>query len=78
MQGGEGVGLFHIRSVERSIAEGRLKVLPLSGEIWVGVSALLRADAPEHPMVEKLISLVTKAFVAWHHRAPASISAKQN
>jgi DNA-binding transcriptional LysR family regulator len=69
MQGGEGVGLYHIRSVERSIAEGRWKVLPLSGEIWVGVSALLRTDAPEHPVVEKFISLVTKAFEARHHRA---------
>ncbi len=62
VENGEGVGLFHVRSVERSIAEGRLKVLPLSGEIWVGVDTLLRADAPEHPMVEKFVSLVGQAF----------------
>jgi len=59
---GEGVGLHHIKSVERSISEGRLKILPLSGEIWVGVDAILRADAPEHPMADRFISLVKEAF----------------
>ena len=62
VENGEGVGLHHIKSVEKSISEGRLKILPLSGEIWVGVDALLRADAPEHPMAEKFISLVREAF----------------
>jgi DNA-binding transcriptional LysR family regulator len=62
VENGEGVGLHHIKSVERSIAEGRLKILPLSGEIRVGVDALLRADAPEHPMAERFISLVKEAF----------------
>jgi DNA-binding transcriptional LysR family regulator len=61
---GRGVGLHHIRSVEKAIAEGRLKVLPLSGDIWVGADALLHADAPEHPMVEKFISLVREALEA--------------
>jgi DNA-binding transcriptional LysR family regulator len=78
VENGEGVGLFHIRSVERSIAEGRLKVLPLCGEIWVGVSALLRTDAPEHPMVEKFITLVNKAFDARYRRPAVSDGARQN
>jgi DNA-binding transcriptional LysR family regulator len=76
VENGEGVGLFHIRGVERSISEGRLKVLPLSGEIWVGVSALLRTDAPEHPMVEKFVSLVNQAFETKSHRSPASVNAR--
>ncbi|OGN99618.1 MAG: hypothetical protein A2Y58_05570 [Chloroflexi bacterium RBG_13_51_52] len=62
VENGEGVGFHHIRSVERSIAEGRLKILPLSGDIFVGVEALLRADAPEHPMAEKFALLVRRAL----------------
>jgi len=62
VENGEGVGLHHIKSVERSISEGRLKILPLSGEIWVGVDAILRTDAPEHPMAERFMSLVKEAF----------------
>ena len=61
VENGEGVGLHHIMGVERAIADGRLKVLPLSGDIYVGVDAVLRADAPEHPMAEKFISLVREA-----------------
>jgi len=37
-------------------------VLPLSRDIWVGADALLRADAPEHPMADRFISLVTEAL----------------
>jgi DNA-binding transcriptional LysR family regulator len=62
VENGEGIGLHHIRSVERPIAEGRLKILPLSSDIYVGVEALLRADAPRHPMAEKFISLVRQAL----------------
>ena len=62
VENGEGVGLHHIKSVERSIAEGRLKILPLSGDIFVGVEALLRADAPEHPMAARFASLVRGAL----------------
>ncbi|MFH1647429.1 MAG: LysR family transcriptional regulator [Chloroflexota bacterium] len=62
VENGKGVGLHHIRSVERAIAEGRLKTLPLADDIWVGVDALTRHDAPEHPMVEGFISLVRDAF----------------
>ena len=58
VENGEGVGFHHIKSVERPIAEGRLKILPLNGDIFVGSQALLLSDAPEHPMVDKFISLV--------------------
>jgi DNA-binding transcriptional LysR family regulator len=58
VENGEGVGFQHIKSVERSISEGRLKILPLDGDIYVGVEALLHADAPEHQMAQKFISAV--------------------
>jgi LysR family transcriptional regulator, low CO2-responsive transcriptional regulator len=58
VENGEGVGFHHIKSVEKPIAEGRLKILPLNGDIYVGVEAILRNDAPEHPMAQSFISLV--------------------
>ncbi|MFA5309995.1 MAG: LysR family transcriptional regulator [Dehalococcoidales bacterium] len=71
---GEGVGLHHIRSVEKPIAEGRLKILPLSGDIYVGVEALLRADAPRHPMAEKFIALVRQELENKQNKTPVSAS----
>jgi DNA-binding transcriptional LysR family regulator len=79
VENGEGVGLHHIKSVERSISEGRLKILPLSGDIWVGVDALLRADAPEHPMAERFISLVKEAFGNQGEKSAArAVAGKRN
>ncbi len=72
---GDGVGLHHIRSVEKSIAEGRLKVLPLNGDIYVGVEAVLRADGPEHPMAQKFISLVKEALENKQVKTAARIAA---
>jgi DNA-binding transcriptional LysR family regulator len=76
VENGEGVGLHHIMSVEKAIAEGRLKVLPLSGDIFVGVDAVLRADAPEHPMAEKFMSLVKEACEARHRKLSARAAKK--
>jgi DNA-binding transcriptional LysR family regulator len=59
---GKGVGLYHIKAVEREITEGRLKALPLANEIIVGVDALLRSDAPVHPLAERFIHLVIEEF----------------
>ena len=76
VENGEGVGLHHIKSVEKAVAEGRLKVLPLSGEIWVGVDALLRTDAPEYPMAEKFVSLVREAFEPKYPRTASGAVAR--
>lgn len=62
VENGQGMGLYHIKIVEREIAEGRLKAIPLVNDIWVGADVLLRTDTPEHPMAERFISLVRKAF----------------
>ncbi|HUT68996.1 MAG TPA: LysR family transcriptional regulator [Dehalococcoidales bacterium] len=77
VENGEGVGLQHIASVERSITEGRLKVLPLSGDIFVGVDAVLRADAPEHPMAERFIYLVREACEIKHVKSASRAAAKK-
>jgi DNA-binding transcriptional LysR family regulator len=62
VENGQGMGLYHVKIVEREIAEGRLKAIPLVNDIWVGADVLLRTDTPEHPMAERFISLVRKAF----------------
>jgi len=77
VENGEGVGLHHIKSVEKPIAEGRLKVLPLTGDIYVGAEAILRSDAPEHPMAPKFISLVKDTLANKPVRSAVRLSAVQ-
>lgn len=60
---GKGMSLYHSRDAEKEISEGRLKELVLSNDIWVAANALLRVDAPEHPMAEQFIALVKEAFL---------------
>lgn len=62
VEDGKGMALYHIRSVEKDISGGRLKVIPLPGDIFVGAAVLVRTDAPEHTMTEKFITLVKQAF----------------
>jgi DNA-binding transcriptional LysR family regulator len=64
VESGQGIGLYHLKRVQKAIDEGRLKVLPLDRDIQVGVNALLRADAPEHPMADRFISLASEALEA--------------
>jgi DNA-binding transcriptional LysR family regulator len=64
IKSGKGMSIFHDRDVKEEIAEGRLKALSLNGDIWVGADALLRENAPEHPMVNNFISLVKEAFIS--------------
>ena len=62
VENGKGVGLYHLKVVEKEIAQGRLKALPLVNDIWMRAEALLRTDSHEHPSVKDFISLVKKAF----------------
>ncbi len=59
---GKGMGLYHQKSIENEIASGKLKVLPLPGDLYVGADVLVRTDASEHPMTEQFVSLVRKEF----------------
>jgi DNA-binding transcriptional LysR family regulator len=59
---GKGMGLYHTKFVEKAISEGRLKAIPLAEKIRVGVDAVLRNDAPVHPLADKFIPLVIKEF----------------
>ena len=62
VESGRGMGLFHMKLVERKIAEGQLKELPLFNDILVGVDALLHVNGPEHPAAGKFIALVREVF----------------
>ena len=62
VENGGGMGLYHEKSVERAISDGRLKELPLPRSISVVAEAVLRADAPEHPIARKFIALVKDCF----------------
>lgn len=62
VEDGKGMALYHIKSVGKDISSGRLKVIPLPGDIFVGADVLVRTDAPEHTMMEKFITLVKQAF----------------
>jgi DNA-binding transcriptional LysR family regulator len=75
VESGQGVGIYHTSSVQKAIYEGRLKALPFSRDIRVEVQALLRADAPEHPMADRFISLVTEALQAPEERSAVAAAA---
>jgi DNA-binding transcriptional LysR family regulator len=62
VENGKGMGLYHQKSVANEISGGKLKVLPLPGDLYVGADVLIRTDAPEHAMTEQFITLVKKEF----------------
>jgi DNA-binding transcriptional LysR family regulator len=62
VENGKGIGLYYIRNVEKEVSEGRLKVLPITGDIRVGADVLMRRDAFMSPIAEKFISLLRGAF----------------
>ena len=62
VENGRGMGLYHIKAVEREISEGRLKALPLVTNITIGADVILRIDTPEHPSVTKFVSVVREVF----------------
>jgi DNA-binding transcriptional LysR family regulator len=72
VENGQGVGLHHISSVRKAIEEGRLKVLPLPGEIRVRAEALVRADAPEHPITASFIGMVGETLKRGHREKTAA------
>lgn len=62
IKNGQGMSVFHCRDVEKDIGTGQLKALVWNDDIWVGATALLRENSPEHSMANNFISLVKEAF----------------
>jgi hypothetical protein len=66
VENGKGMGLYYKKSVENDILSGKLKVLLLPGELYVGADVLIRTDAPDHSMTEQFITLVKNEFDNYH------------
>ena len=66
VENGKGIGFYYIRNVEKEVSEGRLRVLPLTSDMRVGVDALIRRDAFLPPIAETFISLLREAFQSSH------------
>ena len=77
VENGGGMGLYHEKSVERAISDGRLKALPLPRNISVVAEAILRSDAPEHPIAGKFIALVKEYFKNSNRKSASKIAAKK-
>src|SRR4030042_1995228 len=62
VESGRGIGLYYISNVEKEVSEGRLRILPVTGDMRVGADVLIRKDAFLSPIAEKFISLLKVAF----------------
>lgn len=62
VENGKGIGFYYTKNVEKEVAEGRLKVLPLGNDIRMGVDTLVRRDAFLPPIAERFISLLIEEF----------------
>jgi DNA-binding transcriptional LysR family regulator len=63
VENGKGIGFYYARNVEKEVSEGRLRVLPITNDIRIGVDALVRRDALLPPIAERFISLLREAFL---------------
>ena len=77
VENGGGMGLYHEKSVERAISDGRLKALPLPRSISVVADAVLRADAPEHPIARKFIALARECFKVNNKKSASAKTARK-
>ena len=67
---GKGIALTHITNVEREIAQGKLRIIPLPSNIKIGADILIHREVPLPPIGERFISLVEEAFKVHHsHQA---------
>lgn len=62
VENGEGISIYYIKNVEKEVLEGRMKILPLADDIWVGVDVFVRRDHSLSLSAERFISLVKAAF----------------
>jgi DNA-binding transcriptional LysR family regulator len=62
VENGKGISFYYIKNVEKEVSEGRLRVLPLTNDIRIGVDALVRTDTFLPPIAERFISLLREAF----------------
>jgi len=62
---GKGIALTHVTNVEREVAQGKLRIVPLPKNIKnikIGADILIHGEALLPPIGERFISLVIEAF----------------
>ena len=64
VEDGKGISFYYIKNVEKEVAEGRLKILPLEEDIRIGVDVLVRQDVILPPIANSFISLARETFSA--------------
>jgi len=62
VEDGKGISFFCMKNVEKEVSEGRLKILPLEEDIWVGVDVLVRQDVILSPIANSFISLARETL----------------
>jgi len=63
---GEVLDFLHIKSVEREVAQGRLAIVPVPTDFWVGADALVRKDSYITKAIDAFISSVRRTFKDRH------------
>jgi DNA-binding transcriptional LysR family regulator len=59
---GEALDFLHIKSVEEPISQGRLAIIPVPVDFWVGADALVRKDTFITKAIDTFISCVRRVF----------------
>jgi DNA-binding transcriptional LysR family regulator len=66
VENGEVLDFLHIKSVEREVSQGRLVIVPVPIDFWIGACALVRKDSYITKTIDAFISLVRKTFQNQH------------
>jgi DNA-binding transcriptional LysR family regulator len=63
---GEALDFLHISSVEERLSQGRLAVVPVPVDFWVGAEAIVRKDTFITKAIDAFISSVKRTFKSKH------------
>jgi DNA-binding transcriptional LysR family regulator len=59
---GKGLSFAFLSDIEERIKEGRLKIVPLTEDLFLSAQAVMSNSTFVNPIIEKFISMVKKAF----------------
>ena len=62
VESGEGLDFLHIKTVEQQISQGRLAIVPVPIDFWVGADAVVRKDAVITKAIDSFISSAKKTL----------------
>jgi DNA-binding transcriptional LysR family regulator len=62
VESGEALDFLHIKSVEQQISQGRLSIVPVPVDFWIGADAIVRKDTFITKAIDAFISSVKRTF----------------